>query len=551
LVACEDPPQEGAELRRVTSAATTVCADGTTVDGIDVSRYQGTINWDAVASSGIAFAIIKSTQSTNHVDPNFAANWSGAGDAGIVRGAYHFFCPEVDGRAQANHMLDTIGTLGPGDLPPALDVEVCPTEVCGSSCDWVGLSCATIQGNIQAWVDRIVEVTGLTPMVYTNVGTWEGSVCSGDFSDLHLWVANWGVGCPSVPSPWSDWVFWQTSATGSVSGISGAVDLDVFNGTLDALWDFAEGTGPVCGDDVCSGGESCASCSDDCGPCDPDPASDAGGQDTGSSDDTGARDAPDDADQPSGCHLGPAGGIVDELDPCWVPMGDDRWDPESPEGYAGHLYWVAETPGPDPVSWARWEPDFAEPGRYRVEVFTDGRLANRAIDAADYEIAHLGGTVHVSVDQSAVDGWQLVGTFDFGAGTGQHIGLGDVPAAPGAGDLVLFDAVRLTRVGDLPGSDAGASDAGSEPLDGGQGDATRVDAAAGDGGIQDTGVATDAPGGSATDLDGEDTDGPSTHVEGRGACGCATSHRSASRVALLLVAVVALLRRRGDRVGST
>ncbi len=243
-----------------------VCADGPTIDGVDVSHWQGNIDWNAVATDGIVFAFMKATQGDYFVDSEFARNWAGARDAGIIRGAYHFFCPNQNGTDQADLMLETIGTLEPRDLPPVLDVEWVPSSNCPPCCS-TGVSCADMITHIGQWVERIESVTGRTPIIYTARSFWENNVCNAsDFNHLTLWIANWEVTCPDIPSAWSDWVFWQTSDSGRVAGISGDVDTDLFNGDMEALEAFLSSR-PTCGDGRCSGDEDCSSCPADCGDC--------------------------------------------------------------------------------------------------------------------------------------------------------------------------------------------------------------------------------------------------------------------------------------------
>src|ERR1700743_1690699 len=103
--------------------ALAVCAAGDVVQGIDVSHYDGTIDWAMVKASGIDFAFMKATEGTTFVDPEFAANWKAAGDAGVIRVVYHFFHPMDDPAAQADFFVATAGVPGKGDLPLALDLE--------------------------------------------------------------------------------------------------------------------------------------------------------------------------------------------------------------------------------------------------------------------------------------------------------------------------------------------------------------------------------------------------------------------------------------------
>src|SRR5690348_11115326 len=107
----------------VAASPLSVCADGAVTHGIDVSHYDGTIDWAQAFGSGIAFAFMKATESTGFVDPSFATNWKTAGDNGVIRGAYHFFRASADATAQADFFVQTAGVPAAGDLPLTLDLE--------------------------------------------------------------------------------------------------------------------------------------------------------------------------------------------------------------------------------------------------------------------------------------------------------------------------------------------------------------------------------------------------------------------------------------------
>ncbi|MBP7263534.1 MAG: peptidoglycan-binding protein [Spirochaetia bacterium] len=198
------------------------------VAGIDVSYYQGAIDWKAVYAAGKRFAFARVSYGTNTVDSRFAANWPAMKAAGIIRGAYQFFRPSQDAAAQANLFLSKLGKLEAGDLPAVIDVEV--TE---------GVAGSVIVSKVRTWVNIVKAATGKMPIIYTSPGFWNSLPGTSVLSDCTLWVAHWGVSSPSLPSAWSSWKFWQYSDSGSVSGISGAVDLDWFNGDLTALKLFA------------------------------------------------------------------------------------------------------------------------------------------------------------------------------------------------------------------------------------------------------------------------------------------------------------------------
>ena len=215
-----------------------VCPKGAVTNGVDVSHYDGTIDWVKAHAAGIDFAIMKATETTSYVDPTFATNWKGAHDAGVIRGAYHFFRANADGATQADWFLKTAGMPQPGDLPPTLDLET--TD---------GVPVAQVAQVALAFLARIHDVTGVTPMVYTSPSFFDSTLMApAGFDSYLLWVANWGVSCPSIPQPpWNDWVIWQNSATGTVNGIpgsNGAVDLDQYNGSLSDLMNWLNPPAP-------------------------------------------------------------------------------------------------------------------------------------------------------------------------------------------------------------------------------------------------------------------------------------------------------------------
>lgn len=206
--------------------------------GVDVSHYQGSIDWGSVKSAGIAFAYIKATEGTSVVDSAFAANYVGAHDAGVIRGAYHFARPgSSSGADQANYFADHGGAWSADNLtlPGAVDLEV-------SGCD--GLSAAAMVSWIGDFTATYKSRTGRDAVIYTTASWW--SSCTGGStafgSTNPMWVAHWGVDSPSVPAGWGTYTFWQWSDSGSVGGIPATVDQDVFNGSADRLLALANNT---------------------------------------------------------------------------------------------------------------------------------------------------------------------------------------------------------------------------------------------------------------------------------------------------------------------
>lgn len=257
---CAAPVREDqAEPRRDTEDAVRACPGSATLQGIDVSHWQGRIDWPAVAGSGKSFAIMKATEGTSYVDDTFAANWSGSASAGMIRGAYHYFHPSVDPVAQANRFADIMGPLSSGDLPPMLDLE-----------DADRLSPAQVAQSTRRFLETLEARTGRRPMIYTGFYFWRDQV--GDppgFSGYPLVMAAYVSGCPMVPPSWGSFTMWQYTSSGRVPGIAGNVDLDLFNGDIDALRTLAGGPVPPppvgCGifgwGSAIGPGQSVASCS--------------------------------------------------------------------------------------------------------------------------------------------------------------------------------------------------------------------------------------------------------------------------------------------------
>ncbi len=206
--------------------------------GIDVSVYQGNVDWAQVKAAGIGFAFAKSSEGTGLTDPSFQQNWAGMQAAGLIRGAYHFFHPKFDPLAQAQLFCKVV-PLGPNDLPLALDVEVDD-----------GLRAAEIVNSVQQCLGEIERLIHRRPIVYTGGWFWTpllqqlGSV-PGWVANYDVWIAEYSNGSqPTLPPGFNGWKFWQYSASGRLDGIAGGgadVDEDMFNGTLQDLIAYVGG----------------------------------------------------------------------------------------------------------------------------------------------------------------------------------------------------------------------------------------------------------------------------------------------------------------------
>jgi lysozyme len=190
--------------------------------GIDVSSYQGTIDWKLVKAAGIAFAFARVSDGLEVLDGRFADNWRGMKRAGVRRGAYQYFRASADPDAQADLILTTVARLGRPDLPLVADVETAD-----------GQPAEELRRRLLRWLRRVERKSGRRPILYTSPSM--SRVLGGAFGRYRLWVAHYGVECPTLPTGWSRWAFWQQTDAGRVAGIAGPVDLDAFAGSLGQL----------------------------------------------------------------------------------------------------------------------------------------------------------------------------------------------------------------------------------------------------------------------------------------------------------------------------
>jgi lysozyme len=205
-------------------------AQSSTLPGIDVSRYQPKIDWVALAASGVQFCFIKATEGAHDVDASFQRHSEGAATAGLVRGAYHFFRPQIPVSTQADLFVRTLGKLQPGDLRPALDLE--------GTAGWVDIAPANRAPLALTMLEAVESRLRVAPIVY--MSPWFATEMLRSIPALSrfpIWIAQYTQEqTPTVPKPWNTWTFWQYSQGGRVPGISsGAVDLDRFQGSIEDL----------------------------------------------------------------------------------------------------------------------------------------------------------------------------------------------------------------------------------------------------------------------------------------------------------------------------
>ena len=207
------------------------------VHGIDVSKYQGDIDWDAVRGSGTKFAFIKATEGGDHADEKFSANWNGAKAAGLARGAYHFAFWCRGAQEQAEWFTSHVPYEADA-LPPVLDVEwittsrTCPRKIPG----WKA------REMMQTMLDQMERTYGKRPVIYSTVDFYEEVLSGGAFPDYPIWVRSTKYE-PNVKYGSRRWHFWQYQSDGRVAGIRGDVDRNAFHGTSAQWQAFAGGAG--------------------------------------------------------------------------------------------------------------------------------------------------------------------------------------------------------------------------------------------------------------------------------------------------------------------
>ena len=207
-----------------------------TLHGIDVSKYQGDIDWQAVKSGGVAFAYIKATEGGDHVDAKFQANWDGARAAGIPRGAYHFvyWCRSPH---EEMALFKRVVPAEPDALPPVLDVEATPTsKTCKRRLDR-----DSALRDMRVMLQEMERHYGKRPVIYTTVDFYEAILSDNELSEYPIWVRSTKYS-PHVKYGSRKWHFWQYQSDGVVPGIRTNVDRNAFHGDRNAWLAFMNGT---------------------------------------------------------------------------------------------------------------------------------------------------------------------------------------------------------------------------------------------------------------------------------------------------------------------
>lgn len=197
--------------------------EGYEIHGIDISHYQGKINWDRLRSNAlvdgcpIRFIIVKATEGSSKVDDNFDDNFYQVREYGFIRGAYHFWSIRSSARSQAYFFLSKVHLLN-GDLPPVLDIENKPADQ----------SVADFQTDVLTWLHIVEDKYHVKPIIYTNYKFKENYLSAPVFDDYPYWIAHYYVDKVEYKGKWK---FWQHTDTGVLPGIKGNVDLNIYNGS--------------------------------------------------------------------------------------------------------------------------------------------------------------------------------------------------------------------------------------------------------------------------------------------------------------------------------
>lgn len=200
----------------------------TVVLGVDVSTYQGDIDWPTIESQGIDFAYIKATEGEDYTDDRFEQNWSDIDQTGILKGAYMFWCFDEDGGDQADYFIKTVPDES-HTLPPVIDMELY-----GDFTD-NPLPKNQVLNNLNKTIEKLQEAYGTNPIIYTNYKTYEMYLSDAD-AEIPIWICDISNSAPKLGGD-HEWIFWQFSQRGILDGYTGGpfIDMDLYNGTLREL----------------------------------------------------------------------------------------------------------------------------------------------------------------------------------------------------------------------------------------------------------------------------------------------------------------------------
>lgn len=194
------------------------------VVGIDVSEFQGEVDWDEVEildeKYPVQFVFIRATAGNDRVDRQFKRNWEGAKENKIMRGAYHYYRPNENSIEQADLFIKTV-KLKKGDLPPVLDIEKLPKNQPLDS----------LKKGLKRWLTKVEKHYQVRPIIYSGE-RYYSDFLKEEFGEYLFWIANYNFYREKIED---DWLFWQFTEKASLPGIKHRVDVNIYNGDLEQL----------------------------------------------------------------------------------------------------------------------------------------------------------------------------------------------------------------------------------------------------------------------------------------------------------------------------
>lgn len=192
--------------------------------GIDVSEFQGKIDWDLVQTVEeeypIHYVFIRATAGYDRMDRQFERNWKAAKKQKLIRGAYHYYRPNENSIQQADFFIKHV-RLESGDLPPVLDIEKLPQTQ----------SIDSLKVGLHRWLNRVEAHYKVRPIIYSGESYYDDFLKK-EFSEYLFWIANYNFYRERIDS---DWLFWQFTEKAAVNGIKGFVDVNIYNGDFQQL----------------------------------------------------------------------------------------------------------------------------------------------------------------------------------------------------------------------------------------------------------------------------------------------------------------------------
>lgn len=201
------------------------------IHGVDVSYYQGEIDWQVLAEENIEFAFIKATEGSSHIDTKFEENWEQAGKTDLRRGAYHFFSFESSGKVQAEHFISVVPKTA-GDLSPVVDIEFYGDRFYNRP------DAEKTRTELRSLLDTLEVYYGVKPIIYATESSYSAYI-RGHFDGYPLWIRNIYFS-PNMGMP-GKWMFWQYDNEAVLRGYSGEserIDLNVFYGSKEEWGKF-------------------------------------------------------------------------------------------------------------------------------------------------------------------------------------------------------------------------------------------------------------------------------------------------------------------------